>query len=293
MLRFTVRGPTQRWASPCSHGMPCRVLDIDCRVHVGVGGEAALRDSGLDLAAPVGAALGTGEFVLQPQQPRLFSAAESGRGQQFPGGQGRRDHDTSIHSHHRARARSGDGHWRHGERHMPATRPVTGDPVGLDTLGDRTRPAEPHPTHLGDPHLADIAGYPAQIAQLDCHDPKAFAPLASAPGRAPVGSAEEVRHRLGEVLQRLLLHDHRPGRQPGVRGPSLCQLAALLHDPRRRLASWLPVSVLLYGKVPRTGHAHTAPTTPAPGRGSAEDGIGTCLPTYRPPPTESEDTDGA
>jgi hypothetical protein len=54
MLRFTVRRLTQRRASPCSHGMPCRVFNIARRVDIGVTGETAgpAPEDGLALARP-------------------------------------------------------------------------------------------------------------------------------------------------------------------------------------------------------------------------------------------------
>ena len=69
------------------------------------------------------------------------------------------------------------------------------------------------------------------------------------PRRAPVGAVEKVAHRLGEVAQRLLLDGLRPGCQPVVFGPGRSQLGALL-VVTGRLATWLPVLLLLYGKIP-------------------------------------------
>ena len=72
---------------------------------------------------------------------------------------------------------------------------------------------------------------------------------ALAPRRATVGAAEKVAHRLGEVAQRLLLHSLRPGCQPVIFGAGRRQLGTLLVVPGR-LATRLPVLVLLHGKIP-------------------------------------------
>jgi hypothetical protein len=64
-----------------------------------------------------------------------------------------------------------------------------------------------------------------------------------------MGAAKEVAHRLGEVAQCLLLHGLRPGCHPVVFGTSRRQLGTLVVIARR-LATWLPVPLLLYGKIP-------------------------------------------
>jgi hypothetical protein len=64
-----------------------------------------------------------------------------------------------------------------------------------------------------------------------------------------MGAVKKVAHRLSEVPQRLLLHCVRPGGQPVVFGARRSQLGALLVIPRR-MATWLPVPLLLHGKIP-------------------------------------------
>lgn len=64
-----------------------------------------------------------------------------------------------------------------------------------------------------------------------------------------VGAVEKVAHRLGEVPQRLLLHSLRPGFEPVVFGAGRRQLGTLLVVPGR-LATRLPVLLLLHGKIP-------------------------------------------
>ena len=64
-----------------------------------------------------------------------------------------------------------------------------------------------------------------------------------------MGTVKEIAHPLGEVPQRLLLHGLRPGCQPIVFGAGRGQLGALLVEAGR-LAAWLPVLLLLDGKIP-------------------------------------------
>jgi multiple sugar transport system permease protein len=64
-----------------------------------------------------------------------------------------------------------------------------------------------------------------------------------------VGAPEKIAHRLGEVPQRLLLHRVRSGRQPLAFGASGSPLGTLLLVARR-LASSLPVLLLLHGQIP-------------------------------------------
>ena len=70
-----------------------------------------------------------------------------------------------------------------------------------------------------------------------------------APRRATVGAAKKFAHRLGEVPQRLLLHGLRPGCQPVVFGADRRQLGTLL-VVFGCFSTWLPVLLLLYGKIP-------------------------------------------
>ena len=70
-----------------------------------------------------------------------------------------------------------------------------------------------------------------------------------APRRPAVRPGEKVRHRLGEVPQRLLLHGLRTCRQPAVLGANCGQLSGLLVVPRRAPAA-LPVLLLLDSQIP-------------------------------------------
>ncbi|SDI74262.1 hypothetical protein SAMN05192558_12031 [Actinokineospora alba] len=264
--RLLPHTPTRRFTGTLRR--PCHVGDLEIfdHDHVELQGQAGAgfldpilttigfaglepRDRRLELAAPGGAALCPGELALQPQQAGLLCSLQSWYGQQFPSGQSRRHHDTSIHAYRRTRAGRGNGLGHHGERHMPTPSTITRDPKRLHTLGNRTRPPESHPADLRHPHLTNLARDSAHVTRFDRHDPEPLAPPAAAPGRPSVGSAEEVRHRLSVILQRLLLHDHRTGSQPRVVRPRLGQLPTLLGVPRR-LATRFPMGVLLHSEIP-------------------------------------------
>src|SRR5690606_8753171 len=189
-------------------------------------------DGQLDPRPPVRSSLSSGEFPLQPAQPCFLRLAQAWRGQQFPGGQRHRHGDTPVHPDYLARARRGDRVWRDGERHVPTARTVPGDPVRLRFRWTRAWQAEPHPYRLGPPDLADLPGYLAYAVIL-ADDTESLMPSRLAPGRPPVRPGEVVRHRLGEVPERLLLDVHRPGAQPVEHGAGLGELAALLGEPWR------------------------------------------------------------
>jgi hypothetical protein len=71
-----------------------------------------------------------------------------------------------------------------------------------------------------------------------------------APGGFAMRAAEESRHGLGEVPQRLLLHHLAAGGQPFERGASLSQLTTLSHISRTVAASRPPPGLLLDCQVP-------------------------------------------
>jgi hypothetical protein len=65
-----------------------------------------------------------------------------------------------------------------------------------------------------------------------------------------VCAIKEVRHRLGVISQRLLLHGHAAFRQPWVLGAYLGQLMALLCVAWRPFSTRAPPGFLLDGQVP-------------------------------------------
>src|SRR4029450_12270415 len=117
------------------------------------------------------------------------------------------------------RTRDRVGHVR--ERDMPAARPITGDPVGLDTLRHRPRQPKSHPPDLGPPHPAKAALQPLDLIRLHADLPKPFVHTGFTPRRAAMGAVEEAPHGLREIPQRLLLHSMASGPKPPVLGPGL------------------------------------------------------------------------
>src|SRR5690606_29076041 len=99
------------------------------------------------------------------------------------------------------------------------------------------------------PDLADLPGYLAYAVIL-ADDTESLMPSRLAPGRPPVPPGEVVRHRLGEVPERLLLHVHRPGAQPVAEGAGMGELAALLGEPGSGPAARTPKRLMFDGEVP-------------------------------------------
>jgi hypothetical protein len=87
--------------------------------------------------------------------------------------------------------------------------------------------------------------------RLDADLPESFVHPLLAPGRPLVRPGEEVRHRLREITQRLLLHRLRPGPQPPELGAGLGQLPGLLVVVRCPAPSVPgPEAVLLDRQIP-------------------------------------------
>ncbi len=102
------------------------------------------------------------------------------------------------------------------------------------------------------PHLTRAARQPPHLPGTAAgpHDPEPLMHPGLTPGGAAVRTGEEVRHRLREVPERLLLHRLRTRRQPRVGGAGLGELAGLRAIPRRRAAPRRPPGVLFNGQVP-------------------------------------------
>ena len=208
-----------------------------------------LRDREFRASTSVGAALGASEALLQHLQPLGLPATQARGVQQLTSRQCRRHGNTTVDTHHAPVTRSSDRIRDMGERDMPATCPVAGDPVGLDPFWDRSRHAEAHPADLGHPHPTEPAVQLLNVMRFDRNLPESLVHTGFAPCRAAMRSVEKVAHRLGEVPQRLLLHGLRAGRQPIVLGAGRGQLRTLL-VVARRAATGLPVPLLLDGQVP-------------------------------------------
>ena len=188
--------------------------------------------------------------ALQPQKPFRLCLTQAGRGQQISGGQGRADRHTPVHTDDFTGPRCGDRVGDRGERDMPTTRPITGDAKRLNGPGHGTRPAEPHPPHLRNPHLTDMPGQTPHVTGFDRDDPEPVMPSCLTPCRPTMRAAKEIGHGLGEIFERLLLHDDRPRTQPRESRSRFGQLTTLPSEPRRDFPSGFPVRVLLDSQIP-------------------------------------------
>ena len=210
---------------------------------------AQLRDGQFRSCRPSRSALPPSQTPLQSAKPFGLAGTKARSAEQLPAGQGNRDRYAAINSDDAAiagsRYRVGEG----GKSDVPAPRAIQGDPIRFHGVGDGARPAEAHPPDLGYPYLPVAAVEPFNVARSYTDLPEPFILAGFAPRGATVGAVKEVSHRLGEVPQRLLLHGLRPACQPFVFGAGRSQLGTLLVVPGR-LATWLPVPLLLDGEIP-------------------------------------------
>jgi hypothetical protein len=207
-------------------------------------------DGGLDPTPPVRTALGTGEHTLQTQQPALLTDRRLWTRQQLASGQSSRDNHTPVHPDDLAIARSGNRLRDHRERDMPPAHPITRHPIRLHSGRNRTTPPEPHPANLGHPHPTSTPIELPHMLRPDSDLPETFVATGLTPRRFAMRTPKELRHRLGEIPQRLLLHRLRTSPQPRTLGTRLSQLSRLLHIVGRRPPTPLPMRMLLYGQVP-------------------------------------------
>ncbi len=210
---------------------------------------AQLRDRTFGLFATVGTALATGQPPLQHLQPFRLTRGKTGCVQQFASRQRSRHGNTTVNADHAAVTWAEDRVWDVRERNMPATRPITVNPVGLDTLWHWARQAEPHPPDLRHPYPTQAAVQPLNMTRLHADLPKPFVHTGFTPRRAAVRAGEEVPHGLREIPQRLLLNSLTSGTEPPVLGAGLRQLRTLLQIPGS-LAARLPVLLLLHRQIP-------------------------------------------
>jgi hypothetical protein len=208
-----------------------------------------LGDRQLRAVTTVGAALGTGQPLLQHLQSPGLSKTQARNAQQFTGRQSGRHHNATVDTHHALVARTSDRIRDVGEGNMPAAGPITGDPEGLNARGHRARQAKTHPPHLGHPHPSQPAIQAFDVTRFHRDLPKSLMHTGFAPCRTPVRPAEKVTDRLGEVPQRLLLYGLRAGRQPIMFGAGRGQLSALL-VVAWRAAPGLPVLALFDRQIP-------------------------------------------
>jgi hypothetical protein len=139
---------------------------------------------------------------------------------------------------------------------MPTIRPISGDTIRPDIVGDVARPAESNPADLRDPYLSNLARQAAYVpvAAALSDDSERLVPARLTPCRSAVRPGKEIAHRLGEIPQRLLLYGLRPGGQPREFSSRFGQLAGLLPISGRARPSRTPMRVLLHRQVPhKTG----------------------------------------
>lgn len=208
-----------------------------------------LRNGQLGVGSPARTPLGAGQAPLQHFQPFRFARGEGGRVQQFTGRQGRRYRHTSVDTHHAAVAGTRDwvGYVREGD--MPTASPIAGDAIRLHAFRDRSRQEKAYPADFGYPYPTEPTAHTLDMVRSHADLSKSLVHTGFAPRRAAVRSGEEVPHGMGKVAQRLLLHSLRTRCQPFVLGTGGGQLGALLAITRR-MASRLPVPLLLDGQVP-------------------------------------------
>jgi hypothetical protein len=207
------------------------------------------RDRTFRLLAAIGTALAAAQPLLQHLQPLRLTRSQTRYMQQLAGRQRSRHGNAAVNADHAAIPRTADRVGDMRERDMPAASPITGNSIGLDTLGHRSRQAEACPSDLRHPHPTDVAIQPFDVMGFQPDLPKAFVHTGFAPCRAPVCPGEEVPHRLREIPQRLLLHRLTPGPKPRVLGARLSQLRRLLYIARS-YAARLPVPLLLHRQIP-------------------------------------------
>jgi len=207
-----------------------------------------------NLRAAFRAATGAGELPFKPPQPLSLRHGQAGHAQQFTGRQGRRHCNAAVDAHDLPVTwcpnRLGDG--REGD--VPASCPVLCHPVGLHSRRYRPGPAEPYPTDLRHPNLADFPAEPTHLPLLSSppHNPEPLVPSRLTPRRAPIRilRIQECGHSAGEIPKGLLLHRLGSGSQPCMLRPGLGELPALLDIAWRPRAARAPVRVLLDGQIP-------------------------------------------
>ncbi len=213
-------------------------------------------DSALRTGSPDGAALGTGEPLLQDLKSLRFTSRETGCVQQFTTRQGCRHGNAAVDTHNCAVVWSEDGIWDVGEGDEPTAGPIARDAVGLHTLRDRPREAKADPADLWYPHPTHPVVETLDVVRLDRDLSESLMHVSFAPGGVAVRSGKKVAHRLIEVPQRLLLHGLRACGQPVVFGPGRGQLRALFVEARG-VAAGLPVLVLLNSEIPHISRVAT------------------------------------
>jgi hypothetical protein len=208
------------------------------------------RDCGLDIATPTRRALSPRESALQVLEPSLFAHAQARHGQHLPGRQRSADHHTPVYPHHCAITGGGNRARDRRKCDMPSPSTVSPHPERFDIYRNGTTPAEPYPARFRDPHLAPVPVQAAYIGGPDGDDSESLVPSGFSPCRTPVSSREEVRHSLGVVAERLLLHHLAALPQPRMRRTGRGELTTLLQVAGRAGTVRTPPRLLLHCQVP-------------------------------------------
>jgi len=196
-----------------------------------------------------GASSTAGEPLLQHLQPFRLSRCQTRCVRQFTRRQGRRHGHTAVNAHDAVVAGTCNRIRDVREGDMPAARPITSNPIGLDTFWHRAREPKPHPADFGHPDPPESAVQPLDLIWLHGDLPKSFVHTGFAPPRLAMRPGEKELHGLGEIPQRLLLNGLTSGPEPSVLSTSLCQLPTLLQIAGN-LATWLPVLLLFHRQIP-------------------------------------------
>ncbi len=205
------------------------------------------RDGRLRLVAAVRSALCSRKAALQPPQPLGLRGSQSRAMQQIPARQGSGSLYSPVHPDYLTAPGRGNRVGYGGERDVPAASRVSGDPVRHGGW-HRARHPELDPAHLRDPHRTSVAVQLAYMPRFDRHDSEPVMPAELAPRRSSMRAGEEVRHCLGEVPKRLLLHHLRARPQPLELPSGLGQLPRLLVVAgRMSAAAPTPMRLLLNG----------------------------------------------
>jgi hypothetical protein len=172
--------------------------------------------------------------------------------------QRQRQGDATVDADDLAGTRTRDRRRDDGEGDMPPSGAVAPHPAGPG-LRYLAAPAEPDPAGLRDQYFAVAPVQPADVPRPERDDPEPFRAVLLAPRRPAVGAVEEVPHRLIEVPQRLLLHNHAPCGQPRVLRACLAELPAHLGKAGRRPSPRSPPLPLFDSKIPHEPSVRAVP----------------------------------
>ena len=206
--------------------------------------------------AAVGAGAASSQPLLQVPQPGLFGRRQSRAREKLSCGEGRRHADAAVDADDLSRAGRSNRFWDDSERQMPASGPITSDPVRL-RVGYGAGQPELHPADLRNEYPRPLPIQLDDPGSLRADNAETLVLPSLTPRRATVRARVEVLDCLVEVSQRLLLHSLRSGAQPIERCPRFSELPCLLDVGRRRLFVAGPHRPLLQRQVPHRPRVST------------------------------------